>query len=107
MLNGNVKGDWGGEYTYIGARGCIVIDYLIVNECMLSSIEECRIDERVDSDHMPLCLEIRKEERRGKEEENEEEYEGVQVKTLVNWDEDAIQKYKGKMETQKRNRKRS
>lgn len=98
MLNGNVKGDWEGEYMYIGARGCTVIDYLIVNECMLSSIEEFRIDERVDSDHMPLCLEIRKEDRRGKEEENEEEYEGVQVKTMVKWGEDAIQKYKGKME---------
>jgi len=26
VLNGKTSGDWDGEYTYVGARGCTVID---------------------------------------------------------------------------------
>lgn len=32
FFNGCKQGDWDGEYTYVGARGCSVIDYSIVNE---------------------------------------------------------------------------
>lgn len=30
ILNGKTNGDWEGEYTYIGSRGCTVIDYIIL-----------------------------------------------------------------------------
>lgn len=35
ILNGKTEGDWEGEFTYVGARGCSVIDYAIVckNAC--------------------------------------------------------------------------
>lgn len=32
FLNGCKQEDWDGEYTYVGARRCSVIDYSIVNE---------------------------------------------------------------------------
>jgi len=32
ILNGTTRGDWEGEFTYAGARGSSVIDYIMVNE---------------------------------------------------------------------------
>jgi len=32
VLNCCTKGDWEGEFTYVGARGCSTIDYVVVNE---------------------------------------------------------------------------
>lgn len=32
ILNGTARGDAAGEYTYVGPRGCSVIDYVIVNK---------------------------------------------------------------------------
>lgn len=32
ILNEAREGDWEEEYTYVGTRGCTVIDYIIVNE---------------------------------------------------------------------------
>ncbi|GLV37454.1 hypothetical protein CBL_10580 [Carabus blaptoides fortunei] len=37
ILNGNVEGDEEGEYSYIGARGESVIDYVIANERALAN----------------------------------------------------------------------
>lgn len=36
ILNGTCRGDWDGEYTYVGARGDTVIDYVFVNEQALN-----------------------------------------------------------------------
>ncbi|KAH0821274.1 hypothetical protein GEV33_001517 [Tenebrio molitor] len=54
VLNGNCIGDEKGEYTYIGSRGETVIDYVMVNEEAWDKIEEFKVGERVESDHMPL-----------------------------------------------------
>lgn len=32
ILNGITEGDWEGEYTYVGARGSTVIDYIVASE---------------------------------------------------------------------------
>lgn len=52
ILYGTSKGDWEGEYTYVGARGSSVIDYALVNEKMYDRLREFRIGERIESDHM-------------------------------------------------------
>lgn len=49
-------------------------DYVFVNENMLDRIKEFKIFDRVDSDHIPLYIRIRKEEGRRKEEDKEEEH---------------------------------
>lgn len=80
LLKGNTRGDWEGEFTYIGSRGTSVIDYAIVNEEMLDRIEEFKIGDRVDSDHLPLQhrdkkrreKKAKREERRGKREGKDE-----------------------------------
>lgn len=72
IMNGSVKGDKKGEFTYIGAKGCTVIDYNIVNEACNNKVKSFRIKNRIESDHLPIVLTIRdgeKEEGRGKEEE--------------------------------------
>lgn len=51
----------------------VVSDYVFVNENMLDRIKELKIVDGVDSNHIPLCTRIRKEEGRGEEEDKEEE----------------------------------
>lgn len=45
ILNGKIKEDWEGEYTYVGARGSSVIDYEIVCEEIIKKIRNFRIGE--------------------------------------------------------------
>lgn len=87
----NVRGDWEGEYTYVGAKGNSVIDYVLTNGNALDKIVEFKVEDRVDSDHMPICLRIRREEERELDEELEEE---EQVRMVIKWDEEAIQQFK-------------
>jgi len=68
VLNGRSVGDGEGEYTYVGARGSTVIDYVFANDVIIDNIIDFRIDVRVDSDHMPLCVEMEEEEEEKKEE---------------------------------------
>lgn len=65
-MNGKTRGDWEGEYTYVGARGSSVIDYIFVNKKVLGNIIKFKIEERMDSDHMLITLEVeeKEEERR-------------------------------------------
>ena len=59
MLNGNWEGDQDGEFTYIGKQGQSVIDYGVVNFQVGQNIEYFRIEERTESDHLPMALELR------------------------------------------------
>lgn len=58
ILNGIARGDKSGEFTYVGPRGSSVIDYIIVNELGLEETCKFKIEDRMDSDHMPLVLDI-------------------------------------------------
>lgn len=49
IMNGKTRGDWEGEYTYVGARGNTVIDYISVNEGIHDKVTEFRVEDRVDS----------------------------------------------------------
>lgn len=75
VFNGNIKGDEEGEFTYTGGKGNIVIDYVIGSGEVKEKIAEMRIGDKMDSDHHPLEMTIRREgeerERRGEGEEME------------------------------------
>jgi len=61
-----------GKFIYVGTRGSTVIDYAVVSEGINIRIKNFKIGERVDSDHLPLELEIvekkRREQRKRKKE---------------------------------------
>jgi hypothetical protein len=65
VLNGNKQGDEEGEWTYIGRRGETVIDYGIVNEEAWERVEEFKVGERAESDHLEIAL----RKRRGRKEQ--------------------------------------
>ncbi|KAH0814154.1 hypothetical protein GEV33_008637 [Tenebrio molitor] len=91
VLNGNCIGDEKGEYTYIGSRGETVIDYVMVNEEAWDEIEEFKVGERVESDHMPL-------EVRTKGREKERSIKDVKRKIVKNiWTEEGKEKYRARL----------
>jgi hypothetical protein len=91
VLNGNCIGDEKGEYTYIGSRGETVIDYVMVNEEAWDKIEEFKVGERVESDHMPL-------EVRTKGREKERSMKDVKRKIVKNiWTEEGKEKYRARL----------
>jgi hypothetical protein len=91
VLNGNCIGDEKGEYTYIGSRGETVIDYVMVNEEAWDKIEEFKVGERVESDHMPL-------EVRTKGREKERSMKDVKKKIVKNiWTEEGKEKYRARL----------
>jgi len=67
-LNGVCEDDWDGNFAYVGVRGNIVIDFVIVNENAYNKTIDFKILERVDSNHLPLQL--RREGRRKKRRKN-------------------------------------
>lgn len=40
-----------GEYTYVGARGNSVINYIFVNKVGYNIVNSFKVGERVESDH--------------------------------------------------------
>lgn len=52
ILNGCIKGDEEGEYTFTGGKRNTVIDYAIGDLEVRKRIENIRIGDRVDSDHI-------------------------------------------------------
>lgn len=72
ILNGNIRGDEEGEWTYTGGRGNSVIDYVLGDERTREGIRKVVIEEKVDSDHHPLTvwLEGSEKQRKGEEKRN-------------------------------------
>jgi hypothetical protein len=100
VLNGNCIGDEKGEYTYIGSRGETVIDYVMVNEEAWDKIEEFKVGERVESDHMPL-------EVRTKGREKERSMKDVKRKIVKNiWTEEGKEKYRARLGRQNTKKKK-
>ena len=58
LIIGGDLGGCDGNFTYVGARGNSVIDYVIVNDKAWKVIEDFKIEDRVDSGHIPLKVEI-------------------------------------------------
>lgn len=59
LYNGNMKGDEKGEYTFIGGKGCTVIDYIMGEEETKGKVKWLRVENKVDSDHHPIEAGIR------------------------------------------------
>lgn len=93
ILNGTTKGDKEGEYTYVGTRGCSVIDYVIANEMKFDIIKSFRVMERVNSNHMPLSVQIEEigDDRRGSTEWSEKKSKDTRVKMI--WDQEVMELY--------------
>lgn len=72
ILNRKTEGDWEREFTYVGGRGNSVIDYIFVNVCVQDRIRTFKVEDRVDSDHSPISMEMKWE----KEEDEEEGRDG-------------------------------
>eukprot|EP00745_Piridium_sociabile_P007972 TRINITY_DN15335_c0_g1_i4.p1 TRINITY_DN15335_c0_g1~~TRINITY_DN15335_c0_g1_i4.p1 ORF type:complete len:224 (-),score=17.74 TRINITY_DN15335_c0_g1_i4:246-917(-) len=61
ILNGVCKGDLDGHYTYISESGSSVVDYYILSKDLFAVLyESCElsINERIDSDHLPVSLHV-------------------------------------------------
>ncbi|KAJ8665296.1 hypothetical protein QAD02_006958 [Eretmocerus hayati] len=58
ILNGKADKDAQGEFTYVGERGSSVIDYIIVNEDMIASVDTLQFEDKVELDRIPLSLEL-------------------------------------------------
>lgn len=74
-----------------------MIDYVVINETCQGLVNNFSIDDRVDSDHMPLIVELKsggKELERG--ERIGEEEKGRRVK--ISWSKEAIRRYREKTE---------
>ncbi len=56
IVNGRVRGDTHGEFTFIGNQGSSVNDYFICSTDFLSYISSLYVGDRTDSDHFPLDL---------------------------------------------------
>ncbi|XP_020297296.1 trichohyalin-like [Pseudomyrmex gracilis] len=94
ILNGKVESDWEGEFTYVRGRDSTVIDYVFANEPIMYKIVDFRVKERVDSDHMPICVRISREQEvdrryRGRTGEEEAQKE----KKVICWDIEAIKSF--------------
>lgn len=102
ILNGKILGDWEGEYTYVGVRGNTVIDFIFVNEKVIDKTIAFKVEDRVDSDHMPVSLEIETEEeeaRRGQDVVDVEEEDGNKEENkIISWSEEDRALYKANTE---------
>lgn len=58
-INGNIRGDEEGEWTYTGGEGKSVIDYVMGDERTKEKVEKMVVKDRVDSDHHPLAVWIK------------------------------------------------
>lgn len=56
-----------GEFTYVGDRGSTVINYILEDGETKERIEKIMIGDKVDSDHYPVEVMIKKGEREGDE----------------------------------------
>lgn len=94
ILNENMEGDEAGEWTYIGACGNSVIDYGIVNAEAREDIVDLVVEERIESDHLPIRIDIYSTEY-GANPDVEQEETSVERRT---WTEEGKRNFAGKTE---------
>lgn len=73
-----------------------MIDYIFVNKKIKEKVIGFRIKERVNSDHMPICLELEVDEERRGEERGKRRKEEIEEKKIICWDEEARKIYQDK-----------
>jgi len=72
VFNSCMKGDEEGEFTFTEGRGNLTIDF-VLDEKIREEIEDMRIGDRIDLDHHPVEVRVKK-----KEKNNREKKEGVE-----------------------------
>lgn len=92
VMNGVMTGDEEGEHTFIGKGEGTVIDYGITNWETWNKIRKFKVEDRGESDHQPITIEI--EGDREIKTKNREERRQIQV-----WTEETIKKYKENLGT--------
>lgn len=102
ILNGSIRGDEEGEYTYTGERGETVIDYALGGREIVEEIEKLEIGEKVDSDHHPVIVWIK-----GRVRKERVIKERRKIKKRGRWDVEGREKIqRGNREGGKRGRRR-
>ncbi|XP_076660134.1 uncharacterized protein LOC143363440 [Halictus rubicundus] len=91
IMNGGIEGDERGEYTYIGQRGRTVIDYVIGDKRTREGIESMVIEERVESDHLPVVLTMKKGQKEKEREIRKKDKKGAQ---RVEWGREGKEKFR-------------
>jgi len=82
VLNGEIRGDEEGTWTFSGGRGESVIDYVLVNEDIEEEVVQLVVGDNIESDHHPLVVQLReKGSERKKENKRNKARRGV-------WDEE-------------------
>ena len=56
ILNGCKEGDREGSFTYISSMGCSVVDYGLGSSEIWINIKEFKVENRIESDHLPLKI---------------------------------------------------
>lgn len=100
IANGNVQGDKEGEFTYVGSRGATVIDYAVTNTAGLEELTRFNVEERVESDHMPICLTFRLPRRQIRDKQGK----GVKKKEIMCWSKESIEVFTNNTEKLEFNR---
>ncbi|KMQ88292.1 hypothetical protein RF55_12246 [Lasius niger] len=59
ILNGGVEGDEEGNWTFVGAKGQLVIDYVLGNENVRDAVEKMEVGDRIETDHLPLLIRLK------------------------------------------------
>lgn len=91
ILNGCEEVQETGEWTYIGEQGKSVIDYVIVNSEARFKIKSLEVGDRIESDHLPLIVQMKGG--RTAERERDEERE---IK-VSDWSEEGIEHFQNNM----------
>lgn len=70
VLNGVHSLDSIGKFTFLGSMGKSVVDYGIVSRDLWDLVEDFKIGERTESDHMPLLINVNSQSKDTKHDEN-------------------------------------
>ena len=59
IVNGRMPGDEKGNFTYVGPNGASVADYVIVSSSIFDCIDSFLVDDRAESDHLPIICSMK------------------------------------------------
>lgn len=91
ILNGCEEIQETGEWTFIGKQGSSVIDYIITNSETCSKVMTVRVENRSESDHLPLVVLT------DRKREIEEENANKKVVNISDWSEEGVEHYQNSM----------
>ncbi|CAD6219941.1 GSCOCG00011532001-RA-CDS, partial [Cotesia congregata] len=98
ILNGCIEGDEDGEWTFVGERGCSVIDVVMSDERNSDKILELKVEDRTESDHLPVSVKvIAKGSRKDKKDRETRQGTGTRVRGNSGWWDEECRKEKSKL----------